>query len=167
MSDSSSQQKTSTTNTYADQRNAVQGGVGNSGNNNTIINTSVTTDDGAITGALNAATTAMTAAIQGNSTVASSAISNNSVVATNAINSVTASENQLASTGLSMLQANTSLAQSLISSVMNGAQQTQQIAANLASQQVAASNDDKYLIVAGLAVVCIVGVMAFSGKRAA
>jgi hypothetical protein len=171
MSSSDQQSNPTTNNVSQDRRNAVQNGVGVSGNGNNV--TSITTDDGAITGALNAATAAMTAALSSNSVVstnainttgaiASNAITANGTVATNAVNAVTSSENQLANTGLAMLQANTSLASSLISSVMNAGQQTQQIAANLASQQVAASNDDKYLIVAGLAVVGIVGFMAMS-----
>jgi len=68
--------------------------------------------------------------------------------------------------GLAMLQANTALTNSLSGGALNSAATTTQIAADLAKTQVAAQNDNRYLIAAGLAVVAIVGVMAFSKGHA-
>jgi hypothetical protein len=99
----------------------------------------------------------------------------------NAVTDLTKASSHLNDVGLSMLQANTALTNSLNSGADNlvthaldvaaglyrdaGSAQTQttQIAADLAKTQVAAQNDNRYLIAVGLAVVCIVGVMAFKG----
>jgi hypothetical protein len=166
-SDSSS--SSNTTNNYADKRNAVQGGVGISGDNNSSSYFSVTTDGGAVQAAMQA----MVAAISGNSAVAGAAINGNSAVAANAntsmagvantaINSTVDASKHLEDVGLSMLQANTALTNSLTGGALQSAAQTTQIAADLAKTQVAAQNDNRYLIAAGLAVVCIVGVVAFT-----
>ncbi|CAE6821900.1 hypothetical protein [Paraburkholderia nemoris] len=158
---SSSDSSTSdTTNNYADKRNAVQGGVGISGDNNTSY--SVTTDGGSV----QAAMTAMIAAINGNSTTAASAVNANTSVANTAITSTVDASKHLEDVGLSMLQANTALTNSLTGGALQSAAQTTQIAADLAKTQVAAQNDNRYLIAAGLAVVGIVGVMAFSKGHA-
>ncbi|SAK68264.1 hypothetical protein AWB76_04078 [Caballeronia temeraria] len=173
-SDSSSSSD-STTNNYADKRNAVQGGVGVSGDNNMVFNSSTTTDYGAIQNALNAmvgATQAATynnsvvsaGAIQGNTDVAKAAINGNSGVASTAITSTVAASNHLEDVGLSMLQANTALANSLMGGVQQSTQAVTGIASQLAQTQIASQNDNRYLIAAGLAVVCIVGVMAFNHK---
>ncbi|CAG4928267.1 hypothetical protein [Paraburkholderia saeva] len=159
---SDSTSRSDTTNQYADQRNAVQGGVGVSGNGNTTYNSSTTTDDGAVTAAMNA----MIAAINGNSSTAAAAVNANSSVASTAITSTTAASNHLEDVGLSMLQANTALANSLTGGALQSAQQTTQIAADLAKTQVAAQNDNRYLIAAGIAVVAIVGVAAFNKGHA-
>jgi hypothetical protein len=170
---SDSKSESNTTNSYADKRNAVQNGVGISGdgNSSSYSSVSVTTDGGAVQAAMQA----MIAAITGNSAVAGAAINGNSAVAANAntsmagvantaITSTVDASKHLEDVGLSMLQANTALANSLTGGALNSAATTTQIAADLAKTQVAAQNDNRYLIAAGLAVVCIVGVMAFKGK---
>jgi hypothetical protein len=171
---SDSKSSSNTTNSYADQRNAVQDGVGISGNGNSssYSSYSVTTDGGAVQAAMNA----MIAAISGNSTTAQNA--NNAMgavaqgttnamgaLASTAINSTADASKHLEDVGLSMLQANTALTNSLTGGALQSAAQTTQIAADLAKTQVAAQNDNRYLIAAGLAVVCIVGVMAFKGHH--
>jgi hypothetical protein len=181
---SDSKSESNTTNSYADKRNAVQNGVGISGdgNSSSYSSVSVTTDGGAVQAAMQAMIAAITgnsavagAAINGNSAVAGAAINGNSAVAANAnttmagvantaINSTVDASKHLEDVGLSMLQANTALANSLTGGALNSAATTTQIAADLAKTQVAAQNDNRYLIAAGLAVVCIVGVMAFKGK---
>lgn len=198
---STSQSNPTTTNQYADKRNAVQNGIGVSGDGNLTSYTSnsysVTTDNGAINDAM---------------ALAGGAIGWSSNVATNIADAGLGSmrdvaistgnvSSHLSDVGLSMLQANTALANSLgtkafdtssqqlglntslAASLTNGtnnlvtslfqtvgglyrdaaSQDTNatQIAADLAKSQVAAQNDNRYLIAAGLAVVCIVGVMAF------
>jgi hypothetical protein len=159
---SDSTSSSNTTNNYADKRNAVQGGVGISGDGNSSSYYSVTntTDDGAVSAAMNA----MIAAINGNSNVANNATSSMGAVANTAITSTVDASKHLEDVGLAMLQANTSLTNSLTGGALQSAAQTTQIAADLAKTQVAAQNDNRYLIAAGLAVVCIVGVMAFKGK---
>lgn len=122
----------------------------------------------------------------------------------NAVSDLTQASSHLNDVGLSMLQANTALSNSLATknldtgaqmlglntslaaSLTNGTNnlvthlmdtagglyrdaasntaQTTQIAADLAKTQVAAQNDNRYLIAAGLAVVAIVGFMAMKGK---
>jgi hypothetical protein len=132
---------------------------------------SVTTDGGAVQAAMQA----MIAAISGNSSVAANsnnamaataanALAVNNSVANTAISNTVDASKHLEDVGLSMLQANTALANSLTGGALNSAATTTQIAADLAKTQVAAQNDNRYLIAAGLAVVCIVGVMAFKGK---
>lgn len=157
---SDSKSESNTTNQYADKRNAVQGGVGQSGDNNTSSYFSVTTDGGAVSAAMNA----MIAAINGNSTVAANANGTMGAVANSAINGTVDASKHLEDVGLAMLQANTSLANSLTGGALNSAATTTQIAADLAKTQVAAQNDNRYLIAAGLAVVCIVGLHAFGHK---
>jgi hypothetical protein len=159
---SDSTSESNTTNQYADKRNAVQGGVGISGDNNSSSYFSVTTDGGAVSAAMNA----MIAAINGNSAVAANANGTMGAVANTAITSTVDASKHLEDVGLAMLQANTALTNSLTGSAMNSAAQTTQIAADLAKTQVAAQNDNRYLIAAGLAVVAIVGVMAFSKGHA-
>jgi hypothetical protein len=168
---SDSTSRSDTTNTYADKRNAVQGGVGQSGDGNSSSYFSVSTDGGAVQAAMQA----MIAAISGNSSVAANsnnamaataanALAVNNSVSNTAISSTVDASKHLEDVGLSMLQANTALANSLTGGALNSAATTTQIAADLAKTQVAAQNDNRYLIAAGLAVVCIVGVMAFKGK---
>jgi hypothetical protein len=157
---SDSTSESNTTNSYADKRNAVQGGVGISGDGNSSSYFSVSTDGGAVAAAMNA----MIAAINGNSAVASNANGTMGAVANTAITSTTDASKHLEDVGLGMLQANTALANSLTGSALQSAATTTQIAADLAKTQVAAQNDNRYLIAAALAVVCIVGVMAFNHK---
>lgn len=159
---SDSTSSSQTTNQYADKRNAVQGGVGISGDGNSSSYFSVSTDGGAVAAAMQA----MIAAINGNSAVATNANGSMGAVANTAITSTVDASKHLEDVGLAMLQANTALTNSLTGSAMNSAAQTTQIAADLAKTQVAAQNDNRYLIAAGLAVVAIVGVMAFSKGHA-
>jgi hypothetical protein len=177
---SDSKSSSNTTNSYADKRNAVQGGVGISGDNNSSSYYSVTTDGGAVQAAMQAMVAAITgnsdvagAALSANNNVSGAAINGNSAVAANAnasmagvantaITSTVDASKHLEDVGLSMLQANTALTNSLTGGAMQSAAQTTQIAADLAKTQVAAQNDNRYLIAAGLAVVCIVGVVAFT-----
>ncbi|WP_042301734.1 hypothetical protein [Paraburkholderia kururiensis] len=154
-SDSSS---SSTQNVYQDRRNAVQGGVGVSGDGNSLSTTIVTTDQGAVQAGIGAAI----AGIAGVSDVAKNANSSMAGVSTNAI---TAS-GHLADVGLAMLQANTALASQLEGGVNQTTQAVTGIASQLAQTNLAAQNDNRYLIAAGLAVVAIVGVMAFSKGKA-
>lgn len=143
-SDSSS--SSATTNTYQDRRNAVQGGVGVSGDGNTT-NTNIVSAD----------PTVAQAAISGVVTAANNANTNMATVSADTV----AASSHLADVGLSMLQANTALANSLMGGVQQSTQAVTQIASQLASTQVAAQNDNRYLIAAGLAVVGIVGFAAF------
>jgi hypothetical protein len=166
---SDSTSRSDTTNTYQDKRNAVQNGVGISGDGNSSSYFSVSTDGGAVQAAMQA----MVAAITGNTAATATAVNSNAAVAANsnnamaavsntAITSTTDASKHLEDVGLSMLQANTALANSLTGGALNSAATTTQIAADLAKTQVAAQNDNRYLIAAGLAVVCIVGVVAFT-----
>jgi len=170
---SDSTSRSDTTNQYADKRNAVQGGVGQSGDGNSSSYFSVSTDGGAVSAAMNA----MIAAINGVGGVALNAANNMGGVAVNAMNangdvartaitSTADASRHLEDVGLAMLQANTALTNSLSGGALNSAATTTQIAADLAKTQVAAQNDNRYLIAAGLAVVAIVGVMAFSKGHA-
>ncbi|MFM0741796.1 hypothetical protein PQQ51_31585 [Paraburkholderia xenovorans] len=159
---SDSRSSSNTTNNYADKRNAVQGGVGISGDGNSSSYYSVSTDDGAVQAGISAAVIAANSALATNGAVSVNALASNTSVANNAINSTVDASNHLADVGLSMLQANTALANSLTGGALQSAQATTQIAADLAKTQVAAQNDNRYLIAAGLAVVCIVGVVAFT-----
>ncbi|WP_176034774.1 hypothetical protein [Burkholderia multivorans] len=177
----------STTNNYNDRRNAVQGGAAISGDNNAMFTSITTTDQGAVQAGINAAlggagvagqvaTNAINAsgalslgAINANGALALGAINANGAVAAGATSSmadvarstITAS-GHLADVGLSMLQANTALANSLTGGFSQATQAVTGIASQLAQTQVAAANDNRYLIAAGMAVVAIVGVMAFS-----
>ncbi|CAB3726200.1 hypothetical protein [Paraburkholderia rhynchosiae] len=157
---SDSTSRSDTTNQYADKRNAVQGGVGQSGDGNSSSYFSVSTDGGSVAAAMQA----MIAAITGNTSVATNANSSMGAVANTAITSTADASKHLEDVGLAMLQANTALTNSLTGAAMNSAGQTTQIAADLAKTQVAAQNDNRYLIAAGLAVVAIVGVTAFGHK---
>jgi hypothetical protein len=167
-SDNSSKSETSMS--YADKRNAVQNGIGVSGDNNatsysssTNNNTnvySVQTDSGAISAALDAMKSAVTGVVSGTT----AAINGNSSVAKTAIDSTSAASSHLADVGLAMLQANTALANSLMGGAQQNTQAVTGIASDLAKTQIASQNDNRYLIAAGLAVVCIVGVMAFNHK---
>lgn len=157
---SDSTSRSDTTNTYADKRNAVQGGVGISGDGNSSSYFSVSTDGGAVQAAMDA----MIAAINGNSSTAQNANASMGSVANTAITSTVDASKHLEDVGLAMLQANTALTNSLTGGAMQSAAQTTQIAADLAKTQVAAQNDNRYLIAAGLAVVCIVGLTAFGHK---
>lgn len=157
---SDSTSRSDTTNQYADKRNAVQNGVGISGDGNTSY--SVTTDSGSVAAAMQA----MIAAVNGNSATAAAAINGNSTVAGTAINGTVDASKHLEDVGLAMLQANTSLANSLTGGALQSAATTTQIAADLAKTQVAAQNDNRYLIAAALAVVAIVGFAAFSKGHA-
>ena len=150
-SDSSSSNQT--TNSYQDRRNAVQGGVGVSGNGNTT-STNITTLDG---GAVQAGIGAAVAGINGIGQVASNTSANMADVS----KSVVDASSHLADVGLSMLQANTALANSLEGGINQSQQALSGIAAQMASTQVAAQNDNRYLIAAGMAVVAIVGFAAF------
>ncbi|KWK64057.1 hypothetical protein WT82_21415 [Burkholderia stagnalis] len=165
-SDSNSSES-KTENNYADKRNAVQGGAAISGDNNTQLTTINTLDGGAVQAGINAALGG--AGVAG--AVASNAVNAIGGVATGtatsmadvARNTLTASSH-LADVGLAMLQTNTALANSLEGGVNQAMQATTGIAQQLAQTQVAAANDNRYLIAAGMAVVAIVGVMAFSKK---
>jgi hypothetical protein len=199
---STSTSNPTTTYNYADKRNAVQNGIGVSGDNNLTSYSSfaVTTDGGAVKAAMDAATAGnmfanqtaqaasyfnavtSTGAANAATQAAQTAITGNTQLATTAINSTAQASQHLSDVGLSMLQANTALANSLTNGTNNlatglfstvgglyrdaAAQESNAvgIAADLAKTQVAAQNDNRYLIAAGLAVVCIVGVMAFSHK---
>lgn len=158
-----------TTNNYADRRNAVQNGIGVSGDNNSTSYFSVTTDGGAVQAAMQTAT----AALGAQAATAAAAINGNSAVAANAnasmadvSKSVVAASSHLADVGLSMLQTNTALANSLEGGVNQTTQAVAGIAQQLAQSNIAAQNDNRYLIAAGLAVVAMVGLAAF-GKKAA
>lgn len=164
---SSSSSASNTTNNYADRRNAVQNGIGVSGDGNTTSYSSysVTTDQGAI----NAGMSTAIAALQSGAATAAAAIAGNGAVAANANSSmadvsksVVDASSHLADVGLSMLQTNTALANSLEGGVNQATQAVTGIAQQLASTQIAAQNDNRYLIAAGLAVVAIVGFAAFS-----
>lgn len=144
-SDNSS--SSSTTNNYSDRRNAVQGGAALSGDNSSQTTTIVSTDQGAVQAGIGVANTATTS------------------MADVAKSTVTAS-GHLADVGLAMLQANTSLANSLTGGFSNATQAVTGIASQLAQTQVAAANDNRYLIAAGMAVVAIVGFAAFSKGKA-
>ncbi|MCX5545690.1 hypothetical protein M3A49_40815 [Paraburkholderia sp. CNPSo 3076] len=161
----------STSNNYADKRNAVQNGIGVSGDNNqtSYSSYSVTTDQGAVQAGIGAAvaalgTQAQTAAAAINGTAAVAANANSSM--TDVSKSVVAATSHLADVGLSMLQTNTALANSLEGGVNQTTQAVTGLAQQLASTQIASQNDNRYLIAAGLAVVAIVGVAAFSKKAA-
>ena len=162
-SDSSSSNQT--TNSYQDRRNAVQGGVGISGNGNATSTTINTLDAGAVQAGIGAAVagasiggSVATAAINGMGAVSSNANASMADVS----KSVVDASSHLADVGLSMLQANTSLANSLEGGINQSQQALSGIAAQMAQTQVAAQNDNRYLIAAGMAVVAIVGFAAFS-----
>lgn len=184
-SDNSS--SSSTTNNYSDRRNAVQGGAAISGDNNTMFTSITTTDQGAVQAGVGAAIAsslygAQTAqwsntvtgdvarnAINANGALALGAINANGAVTAGATSSMAdvarstiSASSHLADVGLSMLQTNTALANSLQGGFMNATNAVTGIASQLAQTQVAAANDNRYLIAAGMAVVAIVGVMAFS-----
>lgn len=144
---SSSDSSSSTTNNYEDRRNAVQGGVGVSGNDNTTSTTINTLDAGAVKAGIDAATTAVTSMAD---------VSKSTVNASS----------HLADVGLAMQQANNSLAQTLVQGTESTNQAVTQIAADMAKTQVAAQNDNRYLIAAGMAVVAIVGFAAFGKGKA-
>ncbi|MFX1803524.1 hypothetical protein PWR66_07710 [Paraburkholderia sp. A1RO-5] len=194
----------STQNNYADRRNAVQNGIGVSGDNNSTsyFNISTTTDAGAVQAGIGAAIAGTANAINGMGAVATNAINANGAVAYNANNvvggiaanainangavasnannivastasgavsnmasvskDVLSASSHLADVGLSMLQANTSLANSLFGGTQQSVQAVTGIAQQLAATQIAAQNDNRYLIAAGMAVVAIVGFAAFS-----
>lgn len=184
-SDNSS--SSSTTNNYSDRRNAVHGGAAISGDNNTMFTSITTTDQGAVQAGVGAAIAsslygAQTAqwsntvtgdvarnAINANGALALGAINANGAVTAGATSSMAdvarstiSASSHLADVGLSMLQTNTALANSLQGGFMNATNAVTGIASQLAQTQVAAANDNRYLIAAGMAVVAIVGVMAFS-----
>lgn len=212
----------STTNNYADRRNAVQNGIGVSGDNNSTSYFSIsnTTDMGAVQAGIGAALQGTANAINGMGAVATNAINANGAVAYNANNvvgaiaghamdatgavaynannvvagiasnaigsaanannvvagtansamtnmadvskDVVSASSHLADVGLSMLQTNTALANSLTGGFMNATQAVTGVAQQLAQTQIAAQNDNRYLIAAGMAVVAIVGFAAFS-----
>ncbi|KWF19828.1 hypothetical protein [Burkholderia ubonensis] len=167
-SDSNSSES-KTENNYADRRNAVQGGAAISGDNNTMFTSITTTDQGAVQAGLGAAV----AALGANNSVANNAIWAEANTAGNATDnmarvsqSTLTASSHLADVGLAMLQTNTALANSLEGGVNQAMQATTGIAQQLAQTQVAAANDNRYLIAAGMAVVAIVGVMAFSKGKA-
>lgn len=145
--DSESSSSSNTTNSYADKRNAVQGGVGISGDGNSTTTTINTLDGGAVTAGVGVANTAVT----------SMADVSKSVVGVSS---------HLSDVALSMLQANNSLTEQLSQGLNNSQQAVTNIASQLASTQIAAQNDNRYLIAAGMAVVAIVGFAAFSKGKA-
>lgn len=151
---SDNESSSSTSNTYQDRRNAVQGGVGVSGDGNTTNATIIATDQGAVQGGISAAI----AGISGTVSAANNANANMADVS----KSVVTASSHLADVGLSMLQTNTALANSLMGGAQQNTQAVTQIASDLAKTQIAAQNDNRYLIAAGIAVVAIVGVAAFS-----
>ncbi|UEP45640.1 hypothetical protein [Burkholderia sp. B21-005] len=155
----------STQNNYNDRRNAVQGGAAISGDNNTMFTSITTTDQGAVQAGIGAALAGAGVAGQ----VATSALNANGAVSTAATSSMAdvakstlSASNHLADVGLSMLQTSTALADHLTGGFNQATQAVTGIASQLAQTQVAAANDNRYLIAAGMAVVAIVGVMAFS-----
>jgi hypothetical protein len=145
--DSESSSSSNTTNNYADKRNAVQGGVGISGDGNRTSTTINTLDGGAVTAGIGAA----------NNAVSSMADVSKSVVGVSS---------HLSDVALGMLQANNSLTEQLSNGLNSSQQAVTQIASQLASTQIAAQNDNRYLIAAGMAVVAIVGFAAFSKGKA-
>ncbi|MDR5739493.1 hypothetical protein [Caballeronia sp. LZ016] len=163
---SSSSSASTTNNTYADKRNAVQDGIGVSGDGNmtSYSSYSVTTDGGAVQAALSAMQAAVNGAVGGITAASQTAVNGNTSVANTAIHDTVTASSHLADVGLSMLQANTALANSLMGGVNQSTQAVTGIASQLAQTQIASQNDNRYLIAAGLAVVCIVGVMAFAHK---
>lgn len=176
----SNQSASSTTNNYQDRRNAVQGGAAISGDGNTMFTSITTLDGGAVQAGINAALggagvagSVATNAVNANGALSLGAIKENGAVAAGATSSmadvarstITASSH-LADVGLSMLQTNTALANSLQGGFMGATNAVTGIASQLAQTQVAAANDNRYLIAAGMAVVAIVGVMAFSKGKA-
>lgn len=166
----------STQNNYNDRRNAVQGGAAISGDNNTMFTSITTTDQGAVQAGIGAALAGAgvagdvaKAALNGNGALALGAINANGAVSTAATSSMAdvakstiSASNHLADVGLSMLQTSTALADHLSGGFNQATQAVTGIASQLAQTQVAAANDNRYLIAAGMAVVAIVGVMAFS-----
>ncbi|HDR9314048.1 TPA: hypothetical protein QDB16_000487 [Burkholderia vietnamiensis] len=165
----SNQSASSTTNNYQDRRNAVQGGAAISGDGNTMFTSITTLDGGAVQAGINAALggagvagSVATNAVNANGALA---LGTTSSMADVAKSTITAS-NHLADVGLSMLQTNTALANSLTGGFSQATQAVTGIASQLAQTQVAAANDNRYLIAAGMAVVAIVGVMAFSKGKA-
>lgn len=138
----------STTNNYSDKRNAVQDGIGVSGDGNSTSYSSYT---------VSADPTVAQAAIGGTVQVANNATNNMAAVS----QSVVSASSHLADVGLSMLQTNTSLANSLVGGFNQATQAVTGIAQQMAQTQVAAQNDNRYLIAAGMAVVAIVGFAAF------
>ncbi|RQQ20790.1 hypothetical protein DF107_05760 [Burkholderia stagnalis] len=163
-SDSNSSES-KTENNYADRRNAVQGGAAISGDNNTMLTSITTTDQGAVQAGTQIAQSALGVAnyaSAANMAVAHDAIWNS----TQAASDVTAASSHLADVGLAMLQTNTALANSLEGGVNQATQAVTGIASQLAQTQVAAQNDNRYLIAAGMAVVAIVGFAAFGKGKA-
>jgi len=151
---SDNESSSSTSNTYQDRRNAVQGGVGVSGDNNSTNATIIATDQGAVQAGIAAAIAGI------NATAATAQQANGSMA--DVSKSVVSASSHLADVGLSMLQTNTALANSLMGGAQQNTQAVTQIASDLAKTQIAAQNDNRYLIAAGIAVVAIVGVAAFS-----
>ncbi|MBE0630128.1 MAG: hypothetical protein IH603_11135 [Burkholderia vietnamiensis] len=183
----SNQSTSSTTNNYHDRRNAVQGGAAISGDNNAMFTSITTLDGGAVQAGINAALggagvagSVATNAVNANGALSLGAINANGALALGAINangavtagatssmadvarSTISASSHLADVGLSMLQTNTALADHLSGGFNQATQAVTGIASQLAQTQVAAANDNRYLIAAGMAVVAIVGVMAFS-----
>lgn len=179
---SSNSSDSRTSNSYADKRNAVQNGIGVSGDGNTTSYSSYSfsTDQGAVQAGIDAAV----AALGSNAAVAANANGNMADVAKQALGfggvvtqaalgsnadvskSVVSASSHLADVGLSMLQTNTALTNSLEGGVNQATQAVTGIAQQLAQSNIAAQNDNRYLIAAGLAVVAIVGLAAFHKKAA-
>lgn len=162
---SDTQSSSSTSNVYQDRRNAVQGGVGISGDGNSTTTNITTLDGGAVQAGIGAAvaTSAFAAQTAQNANaiiggIASQGFSSMADVSKN----VTTASSHLADIALSMLQTNTALANSLEGGVNQTTQAVTNIASQLASANLAAQNDNRYLIAAGMAVVAIVGFVAFS-----
>lgn len=145
--DSESSSSNTTTNSYQDRRNAVQGGVGVSGNGNSTTTTITTLDGGAVTAGIGAANNAVSSMAD---------VSKDTISASSHLSDI----------ALGMLQANNSLTEQLSQGLNNSQQAVTQIASQLASTQIAAQNDNRYLIAAGMAVVAIVGFAAFSKGKA-
>ncbi|MBR8254351.1 hypothetical protein [Burkholderia ambifaria] len=176
----SNESSSSTQNNYHDRRNAVQGGAAISGDNNTMFTSIVATDQGAVQAGIGAALggagvagQVATSALNAQGALALGAINANGAVSTAATSSMgdvakstIAASNHLADVGLSMLQTSTALADHLTGGFNQATQAVTGIASQLAQTQVAAANDNRYLIAAGMAVVAIVGVMAFSKGKA-
>lgn len=159
--------------------NAALGGAGVAG---AVASNAINANGALSLGAINANGALALGAINANGVVATNAngivagIANSAMgtaggVSWNATNSMAdvakstiAASGHLADVGLSMLQTNTALANSLTGGFSQATQAVTGIASQLAQTQVAAANDNRYLIAAGMAVVAIVGVMAFSKK---
>jgi hypothetical protein len=179
-SSTSSQTQNNTSTVTQDRRAVADGGSSViSADNSTINSYSNTSDYGAIAQAMALAGGALGWSSNVATNIADVGIGAQRDTAIKAIQSVSDVSKHVGDIGLSMLTANTALTNSLANGSNNlvthaldvagglyrdAASKDAQvvgIAQDLAKTQVAAANDNRYLIAAGMAVVCIVAVMAF------